>query len=217
MMAKARMTVIGDSFVEGRGDPAPDGTYRGWVPRFAEMFGIPRNGYLNLGTFDATTQDVIDRQLRVALVNKAPLIGFVAGVNDLIRDYDATRFRRNLETIFTTLNGPDTVMFTATYADIPRNLPLPASFQQLLLARFAEANECLREISARTGALCLDVVNSQEWADPAMWSADGLHPSPAGHRRFAEAMADLVGLATGMAAVTTTSSFAGAGAGPLSY
>nr|WP_237702764.1 MULTISPECIES: SGNH/GDSL hydrolase family protein [Protofrankia] len=217
MMAKARMTVVGDSFVEGRGDPAPDGTYRGWVPRFAEMFGIPGSGCLNLGTFDATTQDVVDRQLRVALVNKAPLIGFVAGVNDLIRDYDAARFRRNLESIFTTLSGPDTVMFTATYADIPRNLPLPASFQELLRGRFAEANEHLREISARTGALCLDVVDSREWADPAMWSADGLHPSPVGHQRFAEAMADLVALATGMVPLPTASPFAGAGAGPLSY
>ncbi len=217
MMAKARLTVIGDSFVEGRGDPRPDGTYGGWVPRFAELFGISRNSYLNLGTFDATTQDVVAGQLGVALVNKAPLIGFVAGVNDLVRDYDAARFRNNLETIFTTLSGPDTVMFTATYADIPRNLPLPDTFRQLLRARFAEANECLRAVAGYTGALCVDVAVAHEWTDPAMWSADGLHPSPAGHRRFAEETAELISFATGMTVLNGSPSFAGVGSGPLSY
>jgi lysophospholipase L1-like esterase len=218
-MPRARLTVIGDSFVEGRGDPTGEGGYSGWVPLFASLFGIPRHGYLNLGTHGATTQDVVDHQLKTALVNKSPLIGFVVGVNDLVMEYDPTRFRRNIETILTTLGGSDTVVFTATYPDIPFNLPLPASFRQLLRARFDTANECLRAATARAGAVCLDVADEPTWMDPGVWSADGIHPSPPGHRRFAEAMAALVSVATGMPIqdVPAESIGAGVGAKPLSY
>ncbi len=36
------VTVLGDSFVEGRGDPAPGDGFRGWVPRFAGWLSLPR-------------------------------------------------------------------------------------------------------------------------------------------------------------------------------
>ena len=60
------LTVVGDSFAEGRGDPAPDGAWIGWAPRMAAALGIPRSRVLNLGRNGATTQDVIDTQLDVA-------------------------------------------------------------------------------------------------------------------------------------------------------
>jgi lysophospholipase L1-like esterase len=86
----------------------------------------------------------------------------------------------------------DTVVFTATYADIPGHLPLPKSFVTLLRARFAQANEVLAEVTAATGALRLDVTTPPLWSDPAMWDPDGLHPSPLGHKFFAEEVADLL-------------------------
>ena len=94
--------------------------------------------------------------------------------------------------MFGNLAGMDTVVFTATYADIPRNLPLPETFRGLLRSRFAAANEALAEITRASGALCLDVTAPSQWADPAFWAADGLHPSPLGHRHFAEGVAGLL-------------------------
>jgi len=191
-MPTIRLTVLGDSFVEGRGDPAPGGGYHGWVPAFAAHVGLDPAAVRNLGTYQATTQDVVDRQLPKALAGKPPLIGVIAGVNDLVQDWDPARFRRNLHTIFSSLGGMDTTVFTASYPDIPANLPVPDGFRRLLRGRFAEANAALAEVITVTGTLCLDIAGQPEWARRAMWSADGLHPSPLGHRRFAESMAEHV-------------------------
>ncbi|WP_067822029.1 SGNH/GDSL hydrolase family protein [Nocardia inohanensis] len=203
-MPTIRLTTLGDSFVEGRGDAAPGGGWHGWVPRLAETLGIPGDSVRNLGTFQATTQDVVDQQLTRALINKAPVIGVVAGVNDLVGDFDPARFRRNLDAIFEQSSGMDTVVFTATYADIPANLPVPEAFRGLLRDRFAWANDVLCETTARTGALCIDVTAIDDWADPGMWDADGLHPSPRGHAWFAHAVAELLAGATGMPMATAS-------------
>ncbi|GAB4587115.1 SGNH/GDSL hydrolase family protein [Nocardia sp. IFM 10818] len=202
-MPAIRLTTLGDSFVEGRGDAAPGGEWYGWVPRLSDMLGLPRDSVRNLGTYQATTQHVVQHQLARALTNKAPVIGVVVGVNDLVGDFDPARFRRNLATIFDQLCGMDTVVFTATYADIPANLPVPEVFRGLLRDRFAWANDALRETTARTGTLCLDVTAIPEWADPDMWSPDGLHPSPRGHQWFAREVAELLAT-TGMPLAVAT-------------
>ncbi|MEU8782762.1 SGNH/GDSL hydrolase family protein [Streptomyces sp. NPDC048637] len=200
-MPAIRLTVLGDSFVEGRGDPAPGDGFRGWVSRFAGWLNLPRGTLLNLGVHGATTQDVVDGQLRRALVNKAPLTGVIVGVNDLIGDYDQVRFRRNLHTIFSSLAGADTTVLTAGYPDIPGNLPLPDLFRNQMRERFAEANAALYDVTRATGTLCLGLDRLPEWREPALWSEDGLHPSPLGHQRFADSMADLFSHATGMTAL----------------
>ncbi|HEX4249850.1 MAG TPA: SGNH/GDSL hydrolase family protein [Pseudonocardia sp.] len=198
-MATASLTALGDSFVAGHGDPAEEGGLLGWPSRFAERLGLPQERCRNLGSYGSTTQDVVDRQLGAALVNKAPLVGVGVGVNDLISDYDPTRFRRNLELIFSTLSGPSTVVFTATYPLVPRIAGLPPAFRDMVGARFDEANEFLREVTDRYGLLCLDIARAPEWHGPELWSADGLHPGPVGHRWFADEMAELVGQAEGLA------------------
>jgi lysophospholipase L1-like esterase len=203
-MPAVRLTVLGDSFVEGRGDPSTDGPYVGWVPRFAGRLGLPAREVLNLGTFEATTQDVIDRQLALALVRKAPLIGVVVGVNDLVRRYSPEGFAANLTRIFGSLTGFDTTVFTASYPDIPANLPVPEEFRALLRRRFAQANATLRQVCADTGTLCLELSPATGWSDPDLWSADGLHPNTAGHHRFAADLADLVERATGLIPVASS-------------
>jgi lysophospholipase L1-like esterase len=196
---RTRLTVLGDSFVQGYGDePLPDGRYRGWAVRFAELLGVRGARLCNLGSYGATTQDVVDRQLGPALVGKAPMIGLMAGVNDLISDYDPDRFRHNIERILGTITGPNTTVFTATYPVVPRIAALPGTFRDLVSARFAEASEVLWAAVERHGVLCLDMAQAPEWRRPELWSDDGLHPSPAGHRHFADGMAELVGSAAGM-------------------
>jgi lysophospholipase L1-like esterase len=199
-MPAARLTVLGDSFVEGRGDPAPGGGYRGWVPRLAALLGLPAGSVRNLGVHGATTQHVLDHQIGRALAGKPPLIGVVVGVNDLVSDYHPARFRANLHEILSALSGMDTVVCTADYPDIPANLPVPDGFRRLLRARFAEANSAIRAAAASTGALCLDLAGDPQWRPGPAWSADGLHPSPAGHQRFAADMAALVARDTGLVA-----------------
>lgn len=192
-MARARLATLGDSFVAGHGDEGPDGRRLGWVTRFAGLLGLPATRLVNLASYGATTQDVMTSQLGAALVNKPPLVGFLAGVNDLLTSYHAERFQANVSGIFEAVCGADTVVFTATYPEVPRIAPMPGPIREVVRQRFAEANGFLRHLVAKYDVLCLDIAASPEWADPALWSADGLHPGPRGHRRFAEDMAELVG------------------------
>jgi lysophospholipase L1-like esterase len=193
-VARTRLTALGDSFVEGYGMSAADG----WVRLFADLFDLPTQSVVNLGRYGATTGDVIDTQLEIALAHKTPLIGMMVGVNDLLGAYTPEQFRANLATLFSALTGPDTVVFTSTYPRIPRLDAMPRAFRDLMTARFVEANECVRDLATAAGVLCLDIARSPSWDRPIMWSADGLHPSPDGHRVFADAMADLVAMSGGL-------------------
>ena len=191
-MSDLQLTVIGDSFAQGRGGVfRTDGSFAGFTAQMAEVLGISGRT-LNLGSYGATTQDVVDRQLPVALARPAPLMGVIVGGNDLVTDYDGDRFRRNLRHIYTSLVRPGRLVFTTNWPNIPDRLPgLDDRARSLLRGRFAEANQFLDQLSYELDLVCLDLLNAPITADPVMWS-DGMHPSPAGHHVIGTAMADLI-------------------------
>ncbi|WP_306356205.1 MULTISPECIES: SGNH/GDSL hydrolase family protein [unclassified Nocardia] len=190
------LTAVGDSFVEGRGDPAASGGYRGWVVRLGGQLGLRPSMIRNLGTHGATTGDVVRTQLPSAAASNAPLYGVVVGVNDLVSDYDPDRFEDNLAEILGTLTRGGATVFTADYPDIPARLPVPESFRALLRERFHVANDAVRRVAAATGTLVLPIAEDAEWARPQVWTEDGLHPSPLGHRLFAAGAAELIASST---------------------
>ncbi|MTD58215.1 GDSL-type esterase/lipase family protein [Amycolatopsis pithecellobii] len=192
-MPDRKLTVLGDSCAEGRGGlTRPDGTFLGFVVRLADSLGIA-DGVLNLGSFGATTQDAVDRQLPVALANPAPLMGVIVGGNDLVTDYDRARFQRNLRHLYTGLVAPGRLVFTTNWPGIPDRLPgLDEHTRSALRERFAEANEFLEKLVYELDLVCLDLANAPLATDPVMWCADGMHPSPAGHQAIGIAMADLI-------------------------
>ncbi|MGW3290803.1 SGNH/GDSL hydrolase family protein [Streptomyces sp. NPDC001002] len=185
-MPTNRLTVIGDSFVEGWGDPAADGGFHGWAARLADLLDLPPGSVRNLGQYGSTTQRVVNRQLPRALAGKAPIIGVVVGVNDLLGDYDARRYRRNMRTILESLAGADTTVLTANYPDFLRDQPSPAVSHQAMYDRFEEGNAVVEELAASTGAILVDVRRPRKWREAAMWADDNLHPGPLGHQVFAE-------------------------------
>ncbi|WP_019927421.1 GDSL-type esterase/lipase family protein [Nocardia sp. BMG111209] len=192
-MSENNLTVVGDSCAEGRGGMVrADGSFAGFVVQIATILGIS-GATLNLGSFGATTQDVVDRQLPVALANPAPLTGVIVGGNDLVTSYEPERFRRNLRHIYASLVSPGRLVFTTNWPNIPDKLPgLPESFRAVLRARFAEANDYLDTLVDEFDLVCLDLVNAPICADPVMWCPDGMHPSPAGHQLIGTALADLI-------------------------
>ncbi|MBF6183925.1 MULTISPECIES: SGNH/GDSL hydrolase family protein [Nocardia] len=186
------LIALGDSFVEGRGDTAPGGGYRGWVPRLGGQLGLRPAAVRNLGQHGATTTTVLDDQLPQAFSARAALYGVVVGVNDLVSDFHEARFERNLRTLFTSLRATGATVFTAGYPDIPARLPVPPGMCTLLRERFAFANTVLGAVTADTGTLLLDLASDPAWERPEMWTADGLHPAPLGHHLFAVTAADLI-------------------------
>jgi lysophospholipase L1-like esterase len=192
-MADFALTVIGDSFAEGRGDPRPDGSFGGWVPELARLLGIAETDVLNLGSFGVTTQDVVTGQLAVALRNPAPVMGVTVGGNDLVRDYSRRRFDENISRLLSSLSAPGRLLFTINFPDIPGHLPgIPAAHREALRRNVAQANEDIRRIVADLGVVCLDLCSSPISADSRMWDPDGIHPSPLGHRAIAAALAALI-------------------------
>jgi lysophospholipase L1-like esterase len=189
-----RLVVLGDSFAEGRGDPQPDGTFVGWVPRVARLLGIDEADVLNLGAFGATTQDVVDAQLSATAGVTTPLLGVAVGGNDLVRAYDRDRMRANLRAIFETVTGvPNRTVFTHDYPDIPGRIPgVPADAVAALRLRFADANEYLAQLCDELGVLRYGLATAELTQDPAMWYPDGIHPSALGHRRIAVEIAALL-------------------------
>ncbi|MFI6219853.1 GDSL-type esterase/lipase family protein [Nocardia salmonicida] len=192
-MPTYELMVLGDSFAEGRGGSVnADGSFAGFVAHVEHLLGIS-GATLNLGSYGATTQDVVDRQLPVALAADAPLVGVIVGGNDLVTDYDPDRFRRNLRQIYAGLARPDRLVFTTNWPSIPDRLPgLPESDRTVLRSRFAQANDYLDDLVHEFDLVRLDLVNAPITADPVMWSPDGMHPSPAGHQLIGTAMADLI-------------------------
>ncbi|MFE3321770.1 SGNH/GDSL hydrolase family protein [Nocardia sp. NPDC059195] len=188
------LTALGDSFVEGRGDPAATGGYRGWVSRLAGQLGLPPSSIRNYGTHGATTSDVVRVQLPTAA--RAAVYGVVVGVNDLVSDFAPEVFEANMNTILGDLRAGGATVITADYPDIPARLPVPEKFRGLLRERFEFANTVLARITANHGALLLDMAGRPEWERPEMWTEDGMHPSPLGHREFAVAAAELISSTT---------------------
>ncbi|WP_216906943.1 SGNH/GDSL hydrolase family protein [Nocardia noduli] len=195
-MSAAGLVALGDSFVEGRGDPATGGGYRGWVARLGGQLGMRPAAVRNLGVHGATTTAVVAAQLPSALAARSNVYGVVVGVNDLVSDFEPDRFAENLRTIFGTLCDSGATVFTASYPDIPARLPVPDGFRGLLRERFDYANTTLAEVTANTGAELLDIAARPEWERAEVWTEDGLHPSPLGHRLFAAGAAEVIASAT---------------------
>jgi lysophospholipase L1-like esterase len=202
-MADFKLTVIGDSFAEGRGDPRPDGSFGGWVPVLGRLLGIAESDILNLGAFGATAQEVVDTQLAVAQRNPAPVMGVTVGGNDLVRAYTRHRFRANVHHLLSSLLAPGRTVFTITFPDVPGHLPgIPSTHRDALRRNFTEANADIRRMTADLGVPYLDLAVSPITADDDMWNPDGIHPSAEGHRAIGAAMAAML-RAAGLAPVPT--------------
>jgi lysophospholipase L1-like esterase len=183
------LTVLGDSFSAGWGDPAPHGGLRGWVSRFSSAMNLQPRSVHNLARYGATTRHAIQHQLPRAVAGKAPLVVACVGPNDLLeehRPFDPAELRNNLRTIFEALTGADTMVVTAKYPDIPGNLEVSDLVRRSLRHRFAEANEIVTELVAEIGVVCIDLPKHAMWSETAMWDPDRLHPGPRLHQHFAE-------------------------------
>jgi lysophospholipase L1-like esterase len=184
-----RYVAIGDSFTEGVGDPGPDGTFRGWADRFAEMLAVRKGelAYANLAVRGLTTRQILDTQLAPAIALEPDLVSAVAGMNDLIRPkLDFRQFVADLDALIGGLAETGARVLTATLPTPGQGTPLPTPLRRQLVKRLRLANAFTRRIAAVHGALCLDLAVMMP---PGIggWSEDRLHPGPDGHRAAAEA------------------------------
>ena len=184
----------------------------------------PGFGYANLAVRGRLIDQVVDEQLEPTLAMKPDLVSFAAGGKYappiFIDSIDGTPAHRagiqagdrivkidGLATkdmqlsdaagLVATIDravgrmraaGADVILFR--FADIAAQLP----GQRIVGPRAAAINEGARDLAEKHGTYLIDLFVDDTFRNPAMWAADRLHLSPAGHRRVAGHVLNTLGV-----------------------
>jgi lysophospholipase L1-like esterase len=183
---------IGDSFTEGLNDPGPDGHYRGWADRLAELLAAqqPDLRYANLAIRGKYLHQILDEQLPIALAAKPDLVAFCAGGNDILRpscDPDTVADTYEQAVVRLREAGADVVICTGFDT---RTTPVLRHVR----GRIATYNGHLWSIADRHGCKMVDLWAMRSLQDPRAFSEDRLHLTAEGHRRVALRAAEVLGV-----------------------
>ncbi len=184
---------MGDSQTEGLWDGSDTVGLKGFAHRLAVMINEHNPGlaYANLAVRGRRIRDVVDIQLPRALAMQPDLITVCVGMNDVTRPgpgFDRTL--AELDDLHVRLSQSGATVVTTTFPDIARILPVG----RMLASRVLEVNDSIRTAAHRHGFRLVDLYDVPSMAEPDTWSADRVHGSPKGHRLFASAAAEALGL-----------------------
>jgi lysophospholipase L1-like esterase len=179
---------LGDSFTAGRDSIDAD--------RWADLLAAgmrrvnPDLRYENFAVDGATSADVLDQQLEPALALEPDFVTVICGANDVLLATrpDVSGYAERIDKILGRLRegAPEAVLVTATAPEVWHFMEMRPRTERRLIEATAELNEVTRATAERYGVLCLPVAGNEALRDPDTFSADGLHPSSAGHRFAAE-------------------------------
>jgi lysophospholipase L1-like esterase len=89
--------------------------------------------------------------------------------------------------------SPGVAILTATYPEQWVLEGLGPRTREKISSGMRQLNEAIRQVAASRMVPCLDVVEHPGIADPANFEADGIHPSPEGHRHVAAGFGQALG------------------------
>jgi lysophospholipase L1-like esterase len=197
-----RFVAIGDSTTEGLRDPYPNGAYRGWADRLAERLAQdePELLYANLAVRGKLARQVREEQLPAAVALQPDLASVLSGLNDMLRrNCDTGAVIGHLDAMIGALRETGADVLTFTLPDpVPIN-PIAKS----AAARLRHLNAAIRDLTAKHGALLVDLEAHPVASDRRLWDVDRLHANSDGHRRIADAAAHALGLEGADASWTT--------------
>jgi len=194
-----RYMAIGDSLAAGYGAIPATGGYAYLLYKEGVFDKIPNTLLSNVGLIGATSQDVLDKQVPLAINPFKPdVITLSVGGNDIAElltspnpNEVVTNFYNNLTNIFMQLREklPEAKIYTNNLYDIPELpippdgiLPIVQTFNQIIEDRASFFNVPVADVfSAFEGRKGLLLIQ-RNGADPFE-----VHPSNAGHRAIAKA------------------------------
>ena len=180
---------LGDSFTAGTGTDAG----LCWADRVARALGC--TGYRNLAEHGATSAEV-RKQVRDALQLEPDLVTVICGVNDLIFDsrLDLVAYSRNFSAMLRELQDvlPGVRLMTATSPERWDFLPVGPRTRARIERDAKRLNMATRNLAQSNGVVLLDVATAPGLGEAENFDSDGLHPSPLGHQRAAEAIGALL-------------------------
>jgi lysophospholipase L1-like esterase len=179
---------LGDSFTAGRDSVDAE--------RWADLLAAgmrrvnPDLRYENLAVDGATSAEVLEQQVGPGLDLEPDFVTIICGANDVLLATrpDVATYAKNFDAILQRLRegAPEAMLVTATAPEGWQFMELRPRTEARLIEATKQLNDATREIAERYGVLCLPVAGHPALRDPATFSADGLHPSSAGHKIVAE-------------------------------
>lgn len=194
-----RYVALGDSLTEGLcdGSRMPEGQWRGWADRLAELLATARPShsggedfrYANLAVRSRRVRDLGGEQVPAALALRPDLVSIFMGSNDLMKVWaDPIALAREVEVHVRRIRatGADVVLVTPF---LPRRASI-RGFER----RFAVYAAQLRRIARETGSMIVDLAAHPAIRDLGMWADDRVHLRPRGHRFLAYRAAEVLGV-----------------------
>ncbi len=149
----------------------------------------PELRYENLAVDGATSGEVLQQQVERGLALEPDFVTIICGANDVLLATrpDVAAYAKNFDAILARLRegAPEAMLVTATAPEGWQFMELRPRTEARLIEATRELNDITRETAARYDVLCLPVAGHPALRDPDTFSADGLHPSSAGHRTVA--------------------------------
>jgi acyl-CoA thioesterase-1 len=186
MTGNIRICFIGDSFVQGIGDPE----YRGWVGRVLEATGGDVTAF-NLGIRRDTSEDVLRRCWREVLPRALPgadnrlVVSF--GSNDTVWEDGAVRVdpARCLDNLASILDEGLRQAITPLVVGPPPVIDAGEAHLRRTVKLADEMAALCRSQRIPFIRTTLDLANDPLWTQEVM-AGDGAHPGSGGYQRLAD-------------------------------
>ncbi|MBO2459987.1 SGNH/GDSL hydrolase family protein [Actinomadura violacea] len=191
--AGAALVVLGDSVAEGRDDPGPAGGWLGWAGRLARHLGIAAGEVCNVADPGATIEDVARSQLPAVRGARPRLAVLGCGMNDALNGFERAAAGARLDEVFGWARdaGAPLLAIPVPRPPLLERSPISQFRKKRVLQRIALFNAELERAAAEFEMAFPARETVTKIADPAIWSDDGIHLSPAGHEYVAEVMSRL--------------------------
>lgn len=190
--APHRWAALGDSFTAGT-SPEEMTWARIVVAELAPAHRIELECLARVG---ATVADVEREQLPLALSCAPSVVTLICGGNDIIgRVRPApTALEDRFDRMWAALGDahPEARLLTATYPAVASEA-LRWRTRRRVVEGIRRLNGAIRAAAGRHGVTCIELADHPGRGERANFAADGLHPSPAGHRAAAAAIGPVVG------------------------
>lgn len=172
-----RYVTIGDSLVEGLGDPVAGYPEIGWAESTGRAFKElhPDFEFLNLGRRYTTAYRVRETQLQPALEFEPDLAAVLAGGNDLGDPFDPKGIERELDKMVAALSATGATVMVWSVLNTLRCGRYPQPMVDLLGPRLALHRDITLRIAERYDTVFFDYFNHPMSEDPAILSDDLFH------------------------------------------
>ncbi|WP_018466566.1 SGNH/GDSL hydrolase family protein [Calidithermus timidus] len=186
---------LGDSFTEGVGDPVegiPLRSSHDWLAQWMQAAN-PGLRYTNLASRGLRAAEVRSQQLQRGLSLEPDFVSIVVGANDCLRGpFSAERLRAELNLMLGAFQSVGARLFTATLPNFTLRLELPGGVCERVKRNLEAANELIRLLARRHGALLFDFWEHPLEHEPVLWSEDGVHPNAKGYLEIAHQVAPVL-------------------------